>query len=303
MLSSVGAILTFAAIVGIGVMLRSVGLARATDAHALNTVIIYVGLPAMIFRAMHRAVLGPEIGRVVFVAWLVFGVALGAAWALSRLMGVERPLEGGMLLAASFGNTGFIGYPVTGALIGASAVPLAVFSDVFGTVIALVLIGLPIAARCGTAEAARRHPIRELLAFPALIAAVVGLATRWIPVPDLVNSGLDLLANMVAPLIMISVGLSLRPAAILDYGRSIAGVAAVRLVLAPLVALGVVGLALADGGDAARVAVLQAGMPSMMITLVVGERYGLDTDFIASAIFVTTVLSAFTLPVVRMLAG
>lgn len=303
MLSSAGAILTFAAIVGVGVVLRSVGLARATDSHALNTVIIYVGLPAMIFRAMHRAVLGPEIGRVVLVAWVVFAVVLCAAWGLSRLMRVERPLEGGMLLAASLGNTGFIGYPVTGALIGASAVPLAVFSDVFGTVIALVLFGLPIAARCGATETARRHPIRELLAFPALIAAVIGLATRWIPVPGLVNSGLDLLANMVAPLIMISVGLSLRPAAILSYGRSIAGVAAVRLVLAPLVALGVVGLVLADGGDAARVAVLQAGMPSMMITLVVGERYGLDTDFIASAIFVTTVLSAFTLPVVRMLVG
>jgi predicted permease len=34
---------------------------------------------------------------------------------------------------------------------------------------------------------------------------------------------------------------------------------------------------------------------------VVGERYGLDTDFIAAAIFVTTVASALTLPAVQAL--
>jgi predicted permease len=50
------------------------------------------------------------------------------------------------------------------------------------------------------------------------------------------------------------------------------------------------------------VAVLQAGMPSMMLTLVVGERFGLDTDFIASAIFVTTAASAVALPLVQLLA-
>ena len=35
--------------------------------------------------------------------------------------------------------------------------------------------------------------------------------------------------------------------------------------------------------------VLQAGMPTMMLTLVIGARFELDTDFIASAILVTTV--------------
>jgi predicted permease len=40
----------------------------------------------------------------------------------------------------------------------------------------------------------------------------------------------------------------------------------------------------------------------MMLTLVVGERFGLDTDFAASAIFVTTVAAAVTLPLVGLVA-
>jgi predicted permease len=59
---------------------------------------------------------------------------------------------------------------------------------------------------------------------------------------------------------------------------------------------------LLGAGIPLRVAVLQAGMPSMMLTLVVGERFGLDTDFIASAIFVTTAASAVVLPLVQLLA-
>ena len=55
-------------------------------------------------------------------------------------------------------------------------------------------------------------------------------------------------------------------------------------------------------GPALRVAVLEAGMPSMMLALVAGERFGLDTDFIASAIFVTTAASAVALPLVQVLA-
>ncbi|NTW28696.1 MAG: AEC family transporter, partial [Coriobacteriia bacterium] len=50
-----------------------------------------------------------------------------------------------------------------------------------------------------------------------------------------------------------------------------------------------------------RSTVLEAGMPTMMLTLVVGERFGLDTDFLASAILVTTAGAAVTLPLMQML--
>ena len=59
---------------------------------------------------------------------------------------------------------------------------------------------------------------------------------------------------------------------------------------------------LLGSGPAMRVTVLEAGMPAMMLTIVVGERFGLDTDFIASAIFVTTAASVLSLPLLQLLA-
>ena len=293
-------ILTFAAIVGIGAVLRATRLLSSADARPLNTVIIYVGLPAFIFEAVHGAEVGPAVWRIVGVAWAVFAATLLLAFLAEKVLRLPRDRAGGFLIAASLGNTGYIGYPLTAALLGAAAVPEAVFSDVFGTVFALVLVGLPIAARFGNRGRDVPNPLRELATFPAVIALAAALLLRPVAVPAGVSNGLALLASLVAPLIMLSVGLSLRPRSIAHGAVALGVLAAIKLVAAPLVALGVGSAVLAEPG--LRVAVLQASVPSMMLTLVVGERFGLDTDFIAAAIFVTTIASAITIPLLQAIA-
>ncbi len=77
--------------------------------------------------------------------------------------------------------------------------------------------------------------------------------------------------------------------------------AGIRLLVAPLIALGLGSLVFPEQ-DIVRLVVLASGMPTMMLTLVIGERFGLDTDFIAGAILVTTVASAVTIPLMQVLA-
>lgn len=293
-------ILTFGAIVAIGAVLRAVGILSAGDSKPLNAVIVYVALPAFVFQAVRGAELGPDVWRVVAISWLVFAVILGLSWVLTLVRASDPRRRGGILLVSALGNTGYIGYPVTAALLGTTAVPLAVFSDVFGTVFALVLVGFPIAARFGRTERGRVNVLRELVTFPAVIALVAGLVLRSVAVPDPVSSGLDMLASVVAPLIMLSVGVSLRPKALAKGAADVALVSLLRLAVAPAVALVLGGMFVT--GDALRVGALQAGMPAMMLSLAVGERFGLDTEFIASAIFITTVLSAVTIPLVQSVA-
>ncbi len=293
-------VLILAAIVALGALLRASGLLSAKDAHPLNTVIIYVGLPAFIFTAVHGARLSPSLWRVIVVSWVVFLVTLGVAVLAQRLLKLTSRQAGGFLIAAALGNTGYLGYPLTAAFLGAAAVPVAVFSDIFGTVFALVLVGLPVAARLGEHDEKYPHPVRELVTFPAVIALVVALVLRPVAMPEMVSDGLGLLASIVAPLIMLSVGLSLRPRSLARSALPLGVLAVLKLLVAPLIALGFGSLLLS--GVAFQVAVLQAGMPAMMLTYVVGERFGLDTEFIAAAIFVTTVASAVTLPLVQAAA-
>lgn len=294
-------ILVFTAIVGVGAVLRATGVLKAADARPINAVIIYVGLPAFIFRAVHGATLRADLWGVVAVAWAVFAAMLGIAWLVARALRLPPAIAGGFIIATALGNTGYIGYPVTQAVLGAGRLPEAIFYDVFGTVGALAFVGLLVAQHYGDNDEARVNPLRELVTFPAVIALALALVLRPVAIPNLVSDGLALLANMVAPLIMLSVGLSLRWRTIGRSASALGLLGGLRLLVAPAVGL-LVGSAVLGGGAALRVAVLEAGMPSMMLTLVVGERFGLDTDFIASAIFVTTAASAITLPLVQLVA-
>jgi hypothetical protein len=295
------AILGFVAIVCVGALLRATGLVAREDARPLNTVIIYVGLPAFVFQAVHGARISAAMLGAVAIAWVVFAVLLVASLIAARLLRLEPRRTGGFVLAASLGNTGYIGYPLTAALLGAAALPIAVFYDVFGTVLQLVLVGFPLARRFGGgARLSVVRLARELATFPALVAALLALALGAVEVPVPVSDWLDLLARMVAPLIMLSVGISLRPKAIAHGAVALTVLAGLRLVVGPMVAA-MVGGALISDPEVFRTALLQAGMPSMMLTLAVGERFGLDDDFIAAAVFVTTAASTLTIPLVQLL--
>ncbi|MHB9002588.1 MAG: AEC family transporter [Coriobacteriia bacterium] len=293
-------ILGFVALVGVGALLRRFGVVSHKDSRPINAIIVYAGLPALVFQAVHGAAFGSEIFLIAGIAWAIFLLSAAAAWVVSRVLSLERHVAGGFIIAAALGNTGFIGYPLSEAFLGETGLVRAVFYDVFGTVGALVLAGLFIAEYYGAPGDRRVNPFREVLTFPAVLAVLVAIALRSVMIPELISNWIELVANLVVPLIMISVGLSLRPRALREFALPLVALTIIRLVIAPLVAIAI-GSALLPDREAVRVVVLEAGTPAMMLTLVIGARFRLNTDFIAAAILVTTVASAITIPLVQLL--
>lgn len=294
-------ILAFVAIVGVGALLRVTGAVTREGAKPLNAVIVYVGLPAFIFKAVYGAHIDLALARVVAVAWVVFAVMLAIGWAGARLLRLPPKIAGGFILAVALGNTGYLGYPIAQALFGQRQLPAAVFYDVFGTATLLVLVGFAIAQHYGESDQPQAHPLRELLTFPPVVALVLALLARPFGLPLVVRDGLELVSGLVAPLVMLSVGIALQFRSIKREAVPLATAVGLRLIVAPVLGFLVGSLVVGDG-EALRLVVLQAGMPTMMLTLVVGDRFGLETDFIASAIFATTLLAAVTLPLGQLLA-
>jgi predicted permease len=75
-------------------------------------------------------------------------------------------------------------------------------------------------------------------------------------------------------------------------------VTVVRLGLSAIIGAG---LAVAVGltGDVLHTVVIMAAMPTAMMSLVLGTRYGLRSDVLAGAVVVTTILATITLPAWR----
>ena len=297
--ASIEVVVRILLLIGVGVALRASRLLPREAAKPLNTIIVWVALPALVFQAVHPAHLEVAFLGVVAIAWVVALVGMGVAWVIGRTLRLPAPVLGGFMLVCGLGNTGYLGYPIVSSLLGKAALVPAVFYDVFGTVGVLLTAGIAVCARFGEHDE-RVSLLREVLTFPALIAMVAALVLRPLPVVNLVSIGLDGLASMTVPLVMISVGLSLDLSKLRGHLKWAGPAAAVKLVALPALAWALAVVVLRDP-MLVRVSTVEAGMPSMMLGLVFGMRFGLDDEFIASAIVLTTVAAAVTLPIVMVL--
>lgn len=283
----------------IGVVLRVSGLLKAEDAKPINSVLLYAALPALIFSKVQPAPIDRSLAILPLMGWGIVVVGLALAWLVARLLKLEGPTAGAFLLVAVFGNTGYVGYPLAQALLGDSGLVRAVFSDVFGNTAAVVIIGTLIAAHYGDHDE-KVHPVREILTYPPFIALAAALVLHGVTLPESVSTWLDALGSIVIPTIMISLGLTLKPRAVGGHLLPALGAAALKLVVLPLIALGV-GLFLVNDADTLRIVVLQAGVPSMMLSMIIGQRFKLDLDFIASAILVTMLGAVLAIPLLQLL--
>jgi len=273
------------------------GLAPDTARRTLAAVVYNLLLPALVLAALWRVPISADMARISLIATVDVLAGLGLAWAWCRVCRLERRESGALLLAAAFGNVTYLGLPILEASLGPWARAVAVQYDLFGCTPLLFTIGILVARRYGS-EGAGTTPARTLLTSPPLWAAFLALTLNGmgVPLPVWLGTLLDRLAAGVAPLMLLVIGLSL----VFTRGMwaqlpSLLPVVTIQLILMPLV-IWVLAALLGMGGELRTAVVLEAAMPSMVLGIVLSERYGLDTARYAQAVTVTTLVSMLTLP-------
>lgn len=289
-----------------GVVLRRTGLVRAEDGPVLVRIVLYVALPPLVFLILVHADLSAELLLVPVAAFLIHGVLLLVGLAVARAWRMDRPTTGAFLVCTAVGNTGFFGLPLIAASGAGFSQPAAVMYDALATATITWTSTVAIASAYGTVGDGRaRVDLRALLAglaLPPTWALVAGLAWNLgglgADLPDLVERPLEILAAAVLPLVMIYAGLMTDLGAIRRAWAVVSAITAVRLLVGPVVGL-LVCLLLGLDGTVMHTVVIMAAMPTAMMSLVLGARYGLPSDVLAGAVVLTTLLCTVTLPLVR----
>lgn len=287
-------------LIGLGVLwqwLRPQGLDGDTLRRSLTTLVYYLLLPALVLEVLWQAPIGLDSVKVTVMALIGLLTGFGLAFFWFKLFPVERPAMGAILLAATFPNVTYLGLPVLETALGPWARSIAIQYDLFACTPVLLTVGMLVAARYGSSQETH-HPIKALLRIPplwaAIIAVVLNLAT--IPAPTLILELAEMLGNGVVPLMLFSIGLGLRWSR--EWYRQIpqiAPIAVIQLLLIPAVVWWASGW-VAMSGDVRTGVILEAAMPTMVLGIVLCDRYGLKTDLYAMAVTVTTALSLVTLP-------
>jgi len=277
--------------------LKPFGLAPEAVRRTLSAVVYNLLLPALVLGALWRTPLSVDMLRVTLVAFADVLVGLGLAWAFCRICKQDRAATGALMLAAAFGNVTYMGLPVLEASLGTWARTVAVQYDLFGTTPLLFTVGILVARHFGHSGGGE-SPLRALYTSPPLWAAMVAvlLNAAGVPLPVWLGALFDRLAAGVAPLMLLVVGLSL----VFQRGMvaklpALLPVTAIQLLIMPLLIWGL-SMLIGIDGELRTAVVLEAAMPSMVLGIVLSERYGLDTGRYAQAVTVTTLIGMLTLP-------
>jgi len=294
-------ILQMTGLLACGVLWRKLepaGLDYRQTRQVLTSLVYYLLLPALVLSVLWQAKLGENTLRIAFAA--ATGVIAGLLLSLltCRTCKTHRAQTGAVVLAVAFPNATYMGLPVMEATFGPWARGVAIQYDLFACTPLLFTLGILLASRLGDSQG-RRSPVRELLRIPALWAAALAVLLNLlsVPMPALIDGWLQLLERGVVPLMLFSIGLSLD----WQYARlrmlpPLIPVVALRLLIVPLIVLGVTSLMGMSGQSRAAI-VMEAAMPSMVLGIVICDRFKLDVAFYASAVTVTTLLSLVTLPI------
>jgi len=296
-----------AAIILTGIVWRLVLGGKSADimrSH-LAQAVYHIFLPALVVHVLWQFPVGLNTLRVPIVAALAVLLSLLVAFLLygnGKLVRAFMPghadkATGALLLACAFGNFSYLGLPVLSQTFGTWAQVVAIHFDLLASTPILFTVGIILARYYGTGGEGM-HPLISLIKVPAIWAAIAGLmlSVFAVPMPPWLDESLGTLGAAVVPLMLLSVGMALRwQAGWLPRIPVLLPVLVIQLLLMPLIAWGAaIGVGMPDKFLAP--VVIEGAMPTMVLGLVICDRFKLDVALYAEAVTLTTLLSLLTLP-------
>lgn len=261
------------------------------DRRTLSRLSLYVLLPALIASSVYSITLAPQTVIAIAVGFFLTSAVLYAVvYGLCRIFKTDALLRKTLIATTLFANTGNLGLPFITFSLGPAGLERAIVYLVSSSIL-LTTLGPALFKGKGL-----QVGLSITLRLPVFWAMVAGLVLQALSIslPLQLDDGIQLLGGAAIPVALVTLGMQLAQTTFRPNPTVLAA-AALRLLVAPAIALGI-GLGLGLQGDDLNVLVLQGAMPTAVNTFIWATEFGGDTDLVAQAIVLSTLLSALTLP-------
>ncbi|WP_067077864.1 AEC family transporter [Methanoculleus horonobensis] len=269
---------------------------RAT--RGLSGLLVNITIPALIVASMQvpftpERLIGAETLILATGALYVFSFAL--AWVVSKAMRVPAAEEGVLQFAIVFGNVGFMGFPVALTLFGEESLfYVAIFNLIFNVLVFSVGIAM-------LTEGRGKGFDPKLLLNPGIAASIVGFALFLgsVEIPSPFIDSIELLGGVTTPLAMIIVGAMLAtfPAREMVGNWRIWAASAILLLAIPAAYCYLLAPVFPDP-YINGIMITMAAMPAAANTVIFAEQYGADSRLASQIVFVSTIGSLVTIPLI-----
>ncbi|MEQ8345594.1 MAG: AEC family transporter [Sneathiellaceae bacterium] len=255
------------------------------DTEMVTRLVLWLAAPALIFESLTRFDLPlAELGEQAGAALLVCALVGAAAWALARALGWPLASHVPPVLFPNAGNLGL---------------PLALFAfgdEALGLAVAYFAVTSMLQHTLGQRIAAGRGRGWRVLLTPMVIAIAAAVLVKALDlhVPAFLANTIGLVGELTIPLMLLALGVSLGSLAVTRLRTSLI-LALLRLAMGFGAGI-LVAWALGLDGTARSVLILLSTMPVAVFTYLFAARYGRDSDVVAGAVVLSTLVSFATLP-------
>ena len=281
----------------IGGLLFQKGLITKEGSKSLANLLLYAVLPCVVVKSFCVA-RTPERMSGLLVSFLAALGILLLAMAVSHLLFKKNPIDD---FGAAFSNAGFMGFPLVAAVQGSEAIFYAA-----GFVALLNALQWTYGQSLISGDPSYRSP-KAILKNPLVLSLLLGILIFCfeLPVPAIASDLLAALAALNAPLAMVILGVYLAQtdAKTLFNDPHLYVVAAVRLVLIPLLTILVLKLLPAQYAAIATTLVIVAAAPIGSNVAVYAQKLGKDYAYAVRGVCLSTLLSAITMPLLMLFAN
>lgn len=308
-----------------GILLRKCKLASDTFGKGLSGFVLYLAQPSLVFLAYLQPY---DASLLRGAGWvLLFSVIAHALFAVVALLCFRKTDDARkrmLQMTTVFANAAFMGIPLIGVLFGKVGL---LYATVYNIPFNLVLwsLGSYICShkqdlnRDGVNDAhdralARKEALatlRRAFLHPVTLAAFLGMLFFFLPIedkiPTLLTEALDMLADTVAPLSMVVIGLRLadtKLGRIFCEWQTYVFLALRHLVMPFAILLLLKGAAsLFPGVDntVMSIVIILAACPAASSATMFAERYGCDAAYAGKLVTISTALSIITMPLLLLL--
>lgn len=279
---------------------------RTEALHGLTNLLLYLVAPAVTITAFQRPfdlVRLRTIGIVFVIDLVAFAVTIALAQALmNRHLVPDRAARIALQFGTVYSNAGFIGIPLTQALLGSDGVFYAVTYIAAFT----VYVWTHGVSLFGHEHVRPAMKVRRVLLNPGIISILIALPLYVfsVHIPSPASDVVNYLAGMNTPLSMIVVGVNLATFSLKTvFNSALAWYGTLaRNVIVPAVFIGLLWLVPID--PVARMAILiSVSTPVGAFLVIFSVRQDQNTEFATKFLCLSTLLCVITLPLTLVAAG
>ncbi len=264
---------------------------RRPNMSTMNQINMELFVPMLIFSVL--AAKSVDLTEYIPLALGTMGVVLGSGllvWPICKLTGIQPKT---LIPPMMFTNTGNLALPLVLLAFGEVAMPAAIVIFIVSQFIHFTL---------GFYILDHRAKLLNRISVPTILATFAGLAVGFThtAIPELVLVPIDMLGQIVIPMMLFSLGIRMQ-----DVTTNDLGVGVFAAILCP-----VIGLLIAYGLEPLMqldplqwsIFILFAALPPGVLNYMVAERYNQEPTRVASIVLIGNIGAIFWMPLALALA-